>query len=219
MNNIFKIIFSFIVSLIISFFIYFIINTYRYHYKIDLDNFKPYYSFFKDSIKKDIDTTVFVGCIRKNDALYHYIYKKDYFIDIWEFKELGFLDLNKITIYQNVNLNNIKFQSAEILNKGRIPEIIVRFGPFFKNKININTNENSKIENMVKNNNYKGFYGIINKMSFSNENGKHLVLIDYKDTLEYCLVLLLKKRNSFFIINISSNQPFNNSIYNILNLN
>jgi len=95
---------------------------------------------------------------------------------------------------------------------------MVRFGRFFKNTINVNLDRYSTIKNSFETLNYKGFYGIINAMSFSNKNGKPLVLYSYTGEAEPTLLLFYNGTQSLYLIIIDSKQPFDMSIINILNL-
>ena len=183
-----------------------------------MKNYKPYLWILKDSIKCNIDTSVFVGCIRERDILYNYIYKHDYRICVWEFKDLEISDLKKMQINSNVNLDNKKIFSGEILNRRHSPEITVRYGPYFKHLININLDKFSKVEKSFESANYKGFFGTVNKMAFSDETGNNLVLFDYAKGQETNLLLLYKGNNSFYIIIVHSVIPFDEKIINILNL-
>lgn len=218
MSKTLKVIISGVIAIVIGYFAYFIFNSVRYSYSIEMRNYKACLWVFKDSIRKDIDTNRFVGCIRKRDVLYHYIYKNTYDIFIWEFKDLDIAELNKIAINQNANLDNIKFSSGEILNKKDSPEMTVKFGVFFNYTMNVNLDEYSKVEKSFEAVHYKGFYGTINKMSFSNEKGEHLILFDYPSGKEPSLFLLYKGHKSFYIIVINTEKPFDESIINILNL-
>lgn len=214
-----KIIILSIVGIIVLYFAYFIFDIVRYGYHIEMGNHKPYFWIFKDSAKKDVNKLVVVGCIRKRDIYYHYHCshdKRDYGVGIWEFKDLSSVELKNTSISQNINLDNVKFSSGEVLHANRSPEITVRFGSFLKSTIDINLDEQSKIEKNIETSNYKGFYGILHKMSFSDKEG-HWVLFNYHPR-EYCLFLLYKAHQSFYVVMINSEQPFSTDMINILNL-
>lgn len=218
MYNWLKIFALVIISLVTAYFGYFIYCSAKYSYKIDMNNYKPYFWIFKDSAKIDVDTNIFVGCIRKTDLFYHYIYKQNYYIGIWEFKNLNNVDLGKINFYQKTKLDNVNFFTSEILNKNNSPEITVKFGSFFNHGINLNLDEFSTIIREFKTLNYKGFYGRINKMSLSRENGEHLVIFDCKNEIESYLILFYKRHNRFYVISVNSDLAFDENILKILNL-
>lgn len=207
-----------LISVTIVYIAYFVFNSTKYGYDIDLRNYNSYFWFFKDSIKTDVDTNRFVSCIRKTDILSHYIYKNTYDVFIWEFKNLDHLKLSKIAINENINLDNVKFRSGEILNRKDIPEMTVKFGSFLNNSMNINLDKYSKVEKSINSVNYRGFYGSINRMSFSNEKDEHLVLFNYLNGKEPSLLLLYKGHSSFYVILINSEEPFDVSLIKILNL-
>lgn len=218
MNKKLKTIIFVIIACVICFFINFIFIAVRYGYDINMRNYKPYFWVFKDSAKINVDTTLFIGCTRKTDVLYTYIYKLNYNVSIWEFKDLEAVKLRSIHINQNVNLDNLKFSSAVVLFNKSSPEITVSYGSFFNNTFDINLDEYSKIERHFEGTNYKGIYCTINRMSLSDEKGKHLVLFDFIDGIEPNIILLYKSSKSFYLIRIDSKTPFDESIINILNL-
>lgn len=214
MKKLFKIIISGIIAIVIVYFARFIFFVSIYHYDDDLKFNKEYFWLFKDSIKTEIDTVFFGSSTRKKDAIYYYIYNKYserffYNIIIWEFKDLNPIEFKKITINKNIDLDNIKLRRGEIQNSGNNPEINVEYGPFFNNKIIFNVGKYSEIDSCFETTKYKGFYGNVNKISFSNEKGKHLVLINYIDGRTPILFLIYKKNQRFFVIIVKSNKPLN----------
>lgn len=217
MNKATKIIGLTIMTILLCYFSYFIIISNKYSYRIDMKNYKQYLWIFKDSALNYIDTNIFVGCIRERDVLFNYIYKDDYYIAIWEFKDVS-KDLENIFIYKNIDLSNLKFNSSQVLNRDGSPEFTVRFVPFFQKKMDVNIDQYSEIKQEFKSMNYKGFYGTINKVTLSNEDKQHLVLIEFPYKKENSLFLLYKKAQSFFVIIIHSEKFFDKSIINILNL-
>ncbi|MDP4206737.1 MAG: hypothetical protein Q8859_12170, partial [Bacteroidota bacterium] len=212
MNKSSRIIISGIIALAICYFADFIFMNIKYGYHIELCNPKPYLWIFKDSARNDIDPNCVTGCIRKKDALYIYYYKKEYNIAIWEFKDLHNAKLKNITIKQNVDLENLKFESGEILNRKCSPEYTIKYGPLFDYGMDINLDKDSKIDKSFETSKYKGFCGSINKMSFSNEKGKHLVLVNYVKGIKSVLFLLYKSKRSLYVIIIQSDKPFDEKI-------
>jgi hypothetical protein len=88
----------------------------------------------------------------------------------------------------------------------------------------INLDGLSKIDGTFAGANYKGFYGSINQMTFSNEKGEPQILFDYsdkpyKDSFSPSVFILYKGHQSFYVIIVNSKQPFKDaSIINIFNL-
>jgi hypothetical protein len=215
---------KFVISGLISFvFIYLAYNVFikiKYGYSIELGDCKRNLFFFNDSIKINIDTNHCVSAIRDRDIFNTHIYKDDYLITIWEFKDLSKVDLKRTSINQNVDLFNVRFDSGETLNSGSNPEFNIKFGDLFKNafKVDVNLDEFSKITKKIETPKYKGFYGTVNLMSFSNETGEHLVLIDYKSGKEPVMVLFYKSDTSFYAIIVESKKILNENIIQIFNL-
>lgn len=219
MNKTKALIISGIIAIVIVYFGYTIFIAMIYKHRTEFNNYQRYLWVFNDSVKKDIDTLACVGNVRESDT--YYTYKlKDIYVAIWEFKDLNLIDLNKTSINQNINLDKLKFDSGEELNKNLqpLPSITVRFKLPFNDFLNINLNDDSKITENIESNNYKGFYGDINKMSFSDKKGEHLILFDYGFSQQLTLFLLYKGHKSFYVIMINSEKPFDESIINILNL-
>jgi hypothetical protein len=234
MNKITKII---IVGIIcyIAFFVY---VTLWYGHSHAWNTCKQYLWIFKDSAKKDIDPpsrySVCAGWTRKRDvySFFHYYHDHDmYIVTVWEFKDLTNVDLKKISIKQNVNLDNIKFLSGEVLNSKSSSPITINYGFAFHNAMNVNLDSLSKISGTFEGSNYKGFYGTIHKMSFSDEKRKHQIIFDYIENIynhitkqfnpsfSSTVFLVYKGHQSFYVIIINSEKPFKDaSIINILNL-
>jgi hypothetical protein len=185
---------------------------------------KDYMWIFKDSIKKDIDTTISFSWVNKRDICNHFIYKGHYLITLWDFKDLYPLNLNDVVINTNVTIKDIDtyYGKGEVLDSKGSPKTVVKFGRTFHTKININLDYNSKIINNLSSKNYKGFYGIVNEMSFTNESEEDYIQFIYPDGKIPTLLLLYKNMNGFYVIIIESNDninfKFDDTILEILNL-
>ena len=217
MPKIIKFIIAGIIAIVISYFAHLFINSIRYGYHIDLKNPEPYLWMFKDSVRKDIDPHAFVGSIRDKDVCYHYNYQK-YHITIWEFKELSIAQLKIIPINLNQDLENVKLVPGVTLHSGYSPEYTIKYGAFFNSSMEINLDQLSSIDTTFETPNYKGFYGKLHKISFS-EQGNTWVMIDYLDEHPSTLFLIYKKYLRFFIIKIDCDNSFDASkVIKILNL-
>jgi len=214
-----KIISIIVILLLGSYFLYsiFIITKNRHH--VEITNYRPYLWILNDSIKNEVDTIHFSGYIRKRDILYEYIIDNQYYISIWDFKDLKGISLNEITINPYVDLSYVDIVPREVLDAKENPEINIELGFSFNGSINLNIDNNSKIIKSIDTPNYKGFYGVVNKLSLSNVKGKHLILFDYTKENEPTVFLFYKSNKGFYMILINSkNIPFDESIINLLNL-
>lgn len=214
-----KILLIVIASLIGCYLLYsvFIIVKNRHH--VEMHNYKPYLWIFNDSVRNDVDTNIFVGSIRERDILYQYILKKRYNISVWEFKDLREIKLNEIPINSNVDLSKVSIIPYELLNKNESPEITVELGFSFSGLIGLNIDEQSKITKFIETPKYKGFYGVIHKLSLSDEKGKHLVVFDYHSGNEPTVFLFYKTSKGFYVIFINSrNKILDENIIKLLNL-
>lgn len=216
MSKLSKIIISGIISLILTYVAYSIFVAIVYHHSTEWNNRERYLWLFNDSVKADLDPRYAVGDVRDSDILYYYLYKRNYYIKVWEFKKVSIKQLDDIPINQNVLMNRYKLTSGEELHG--IPEIYVKFKIPFHDFISINLNEKSKILQNFQGENYRGFFGDINKMSLQNREGENLIMFDYKDKIEPTLFLLYQKSERFFVLVVNSKNPFDESIIGIFNL-
>jgi hypothetical protein len=186
---------------------------------------KDYLWIFKDSIKKDIDTNFTYSWVKKRDIYNHFIYQGHYLITLWDFKDLYKLDLDDAIINSNVTLDKLDtyYGKGEVLNSKSSPKIAIRFGRTFHNKIKINLDNNSEILKKIETKNYKGFYGVVNEMTFTNESDEDYIQFIYPDGKIPTLLIVYKKLTGFYIIIIESNDnlnyKFDDKILEILNLN
>jgi len=215
-----KIIIAVIVSFIIVYFGRIEYRFIRYSHSSEFNNYKRYLWLFNDSVKCNIDTFICVGDIGDRDILYRYLYKKKTFIRIWEFKDISESDLKKIQINQNIDLDDVKFKSGEIVDKNMLPSpmINMKLEFSFNNSLIINLDKNSKISKTIDSTKYRGFYGNLSKMTFNNEKNEPLILFDFGYPPVPTLLLLYRTTKSFYVIYINSDLPFDESLIKILNL-
>ena len=218
--------------ILISPIILIILNFVRNGHMPSFEACKNYLWIFKDSVRQDVDPpnrySVCGSLVSKRDInnAFHYFHENQFYpVLVWEFKDLGHLDLNKISINKNVNItNNMDSWSGETLDAKSGIAVTIKYGFNLKNSLNINLDEFSKIDGFFSGPNYKGFYGTINKMSFSNEKGEHQIIFDYttesyQTSFSPSVFLLYKGHNSFYVIIVNSTKPFKDaSIINIFNL-
>lgn len=174
-----------------------------------------------DSFKKKIDPFFTIGHERESDSFYEYInYKKDLIIIVWEFYELKSIDIKNVPITTNNNFDNYEFNPGQIFHEKvqLYPTLTVNYKLNFNKSLSVNLNESSVIKKSIESTNYRGFFGNINKMSFSNSEGKNLILFDYKGISQPTLFILYKKNNSLYVILINSDNPIDEGVINLLNL-
>lgn len=223
------------VMIILGYVIYFIGDYIIYGHSTDLKKWKEYTYLFNDSIIQNVDTFLAYSDVGRNDVYtnFHYIPNdsgrsieekflnnpKDtaYNVVFWEFKKLANIDIDDINIRLNQNLGQLKLKRGEILNSKSDQRVAIHYG-FEYNSMNINLDNNSQIDKFITGKNYKGFIGLANRMSFSNENEEHEIFIDYVPPRKQVLFLVYKRKQRFFLIIIRSDKLFDKSIINILNL-
>lgn len=208
-----------IASLMGCFLGYNIFIVVKYNHSTNMVDYEPYMWIFNDSVKNDIDTNRFVSSIKERDLLYQYILHCGYRVGIWEFKDLNRVDLKEIAMNKNVDLSQVNITPREVLNSKASPEINIELGFKFNNSIGLNLDNYSKIITPIETQKYKGFYGIVNKLSLTDENGKHLIVFDYPEGPRPIVFLFYKTTKGFYVIFIDSMyRSFNESIVNLLDL-
>jgi hypothetical protein len=219
MNKVTKIIAIALITIVALYLSYFVFNIFRYAHVPSWITYKNYMWVFKDSTKSDIDTNFCYSYVRKRDIYNNFHYKKIYNIILWDLKDLKYSTLDDISINQGANLNDIKFASGEVLNKESDLEINIKSGNKFTNKMNVQLDKISKIERIIETERYKGFYGSINKMTFNNEKNEAQMLFNYVKGSTPSIFLVFKGHGGFYAIIINSEQPVDENIINILDLN
>lgn len=185
---------------------------------------KNYMWIFKDSIKNKINTDFSFSWYRKSDVCSYFIYNGHYPITVWDFKDLPSLELNNITINSHTVFKKIEigFGKGVILNPNSNPKVAVNFGATFLNKLKINLDDSSKIIRTISTKNYKGFYGIINRMTLTNSSNKDCIQFLYPDGPIPTLLILYKKNLDLYLIKVESNDnahyKFDENILKIFNL-
>jgi len=214
-----------ILSIVLSILIYvgYSISIFKIQgHKSELYDYKKLICVFKEAERRYIDTTSlgFDGAIGKNDILYNYVYKKDYYIMVWKLNEMKGVNANNIIINNGVNLDNVDFYYSEGLNENQyyVPNLKMKLGFSLKNTFNINIDRESNIIRTFNSTNYKGFYGSINKITLSNEKNKHVVLLKYKSRHEPTVFLLYKMGEDFYVIVVNSKKQLDDDILKIFQL-
>jgi hypothetical protein len=217
MNKHLKTVYYLSVIFLICFFGYFICSILFFSHKTDWEKHKEYLWIFNDSVKNEINVNISYSYV-KNQDIYNCFHYKEYNIIVWEFKNLYNLNLKNINFHQYIYLRNVKFISGQILNKNSDLEITIKYWFDFDSILNLNLDENSRIEGEFKSSNYKGFYGTIKKMSMSNSEYEHQILFDYTEQKEPSTLIVYKGHGSFFLIIINSKNHIDEKIVSILNL-
>ncbi len=182
----------------------------------------------KDSIyKKSALNDMFIDNIarqRSTDNFKVHLFDMDYSIFEWEIFDLKNLNIKDVSINIKKNYSN-KLDFYYNLYRDDNPEVHIAHRLEFKTKkININLDEKSKILKFYESSNYKGFFGIVNKMSISNSNNENYATFDYKFGQRNTILIVYKTINSFYIIHFRPpgyekiGEELQENIINILNL-
>ncbi|MBC8014908.1 MAG: hypothetical protein H7X79_04100 [Sporomusaceae bacterium] len=208
-----------IASLLGCFVGYNIFIAVKHNHSTNMFDYEPYMWIFNDSVKNDIDTNRFVSSIKERDLLFQYLLYSGYRVGVWEFKDLNHVELEEISINNNVDLSKVNIIPREVINYKASPEINIELGFKFNHAIGLNIDNRSTIITPIETPKYKGFYGIVNKLSLSDGQGKHLIIFDYPDGPRPMVFLFYRTSKGFYIIYIDSiNEPFDASIIHLLDL-
>lgn len=198
--------------------------TFHQIYSAHSSNFmttsRKYMFFFKDSIVDKIDT-LSASYVADQDILNNFIYyDKDnrYYVAIWEFNNLRNYNLDDVFINTHSIMNKSKFDLQETLNPNGPCPISIKYLYKIDGMI-LNLDENTKILKELRGKNYKGFYGLVDRISICNKKGDPQIFFNFKSSKTPTIMLLYKGHNSFYVLKINSKKEFDEKIIKILNLN
>jgi hypothetical protein len=128
------------------------------------------------------------------------------------------IDLSKIIIIKNADLNDIDFNTSQTLNKGSALEITIKNRFALNNNISLVFDKYSEINKKITNSTYIGFYGSINKMALYDEFNNPQIVFEFRKDYASAYVILYKGHNNFYLIIVNSEELVDEKIINILNL-
>lgn len=126
------------------------------------------------------------------------------------------IDLDSIQFNRNVFLSNVHLYPAEKLGGGLYTEI--KFGPFFRHSISVDVDDYSRIDTTFRGPNYRGFFGVIDKMAFENGQGQILAMTSNDDVPKPAMLVLYRAYGDFYMIIVHSDKPFNTDALRLFNL-
>lgn len=219
MNKLPKYVFFGIIWIIVGYFVLFISGIFIFKHDTEWIVDKKYFNMFNDSARTNVDTLFCSSSVKKNDVYSHFIYKKNYYVSIWEFKNMESISLDEIHYNQKANLDEIKFLAGEVLDVKSSRELTIKFGFNFNNTMQVNLDEYSKIKKTFSGKNYKGFYGIANRIALSDGEGEHQLYFDYENMQAPVLYIFYKKQPSFYVITIDTDSiPLDEKMVGIFKL-
>ena len=190
-----------------------------YNYSTVWNDFERYSWVFTDSAKQYIDKEFFVGDERKTDAVWRYTYRQHYYVLIWEIRSLHKVDLKTIVIREGVSLDGIDLQPRQTLEGGDFREEEVSLGHFFQsNVVNLDLDTHSKLLKRVNSAKYTGFFGSVKRMALSDSSGDYLVIFNHTRKTSPTLLLFYKSHDSFYLIMVDGDKPFDDKIVDIFKL-
>ena len=204
-----------LLSVIIVYLCLFIYEVVKYGHSFDSEYSKNYLWLFSDSSKKTIDNRFSYSCIGSRDV-YSIFHMKNLTVTVWDFKDLKHFSSTNFRIFKAKNLFQYNITSGEVLDsKSDIP-VSIEFGAEL-NKMSAFYDEHSKSIKKFENTNYKGFYGIVNKVSLNDEFGKAKIVISYAKNSANVLLLYYNSSKGSFIIIVDSKEPIDETVLKIFN--
>lgn len=136
---------------------------------------------------------------------------------IWKFDKFENIQISDIKFRTKQNLKDIKLNSGEVIDSESDKRKTVAYGYNYKT-VTVNTDQEAKMRDWFSGRNYKGFIGSFNRISLSNEKGKHDIYYDFIPYKENVLFMIYKSEKGFFLIVIDSDLEINRSVLDLLNL-
>jgi hypothetical protein len=208
------IVFGLFVTYIIGSSVFTVVTGYSVHF----GNSDEYKFLFKEKYRNSFDT-ISVKDYRKSDY-YASCRLKNYYFGIQEIFDIEKIKLSSIKFHEYVNLNNIDFYPAQILNQSVnvIPTIRTYWNQTYDSVLNVSFNGRTKIDSIVKGENYICYLAHLDKMLFSNGKNEKMMLFDFSEKSKNTLLLFLRKGNRFFIIMVNSSEDFGMEVLDIFDL-
>ena len=188
---------------------------------------------FKDSVLGNINKPSY-SWVSEQDTLTHFILSENlkdmktyydlndtcnnYYVSVWEFKALKKYELDDVFINEHSVIGKSEFPFEGGLD-GKSPyPVSIKY--FYKiDGMIINLGENSKVIKELRGATYKGFYGMVDKMSICNKKGEPQIYFNYDKLITPTVLFFYKGKNGLYLIIIYSNKRLNENVLNILNLN
>lgn len=200
----------------------------------DWDSKERFTYLFKKETFQHMDTVYIATARGRYDAVesYHYypnvdieqgidrllLVNKVYIrFNIWKFDKFENIQISNIKFRTKQNLKDIKLNNGEVIDAESDARNVVAYGYNYKT-ITVNTDQESKIRDWISAPDYKGFIGSFNRISLSNEEGKHDIFYDFIPYNANVLFLVYKSKKGFFLIVIDSKLSIDRSVLKLLNL-
>jgi hypothetical protein len=208
------IVFGLFVTYIIGSSVFTVVTGYSVHF----GNSDEYKFLFKEKYRNSFDT-ISVKDYRKSDY-YSKFRLGNYYFGIHEIYDLEDIKLSSIKFHEYVNLVNVDFYPAQILNRKirTRPSIRTYWRQTFDNVLNVSFNGRTQIDSIAMGENYICYHAHIDKMLFSNGKNEKMMLFDFSEKSKNTLLLFLRKGNRFFIIMVNSSEDFGMEVLDIFDL-
>ncbi len=225
MNKKYKIIIAILVAIFLVIQGNLFVKMHIYGHNADYTSFKKYKWIFKKNTQVNLDD-IGNSTFSKTDCqnFFHYLgnmKNKDmgFLFNIWEFKNLENINLDKVKLTNDFDVSNITFKNGETLNMESELRQDVKYNYSFKDGFNINIDKKDTIKSYYKGKYYVGCYGNFKRISLWNEFEGHQIIIIKNDLKNPLTSILVYKRNKrLFLIIVQSDKYFDKDIIDVLNI-
>lgn len=201
-----------LISIVVIYGCLFLHQLYTGHHTVFNTVSRNYLFLFKDSIVSKIDAPMTYSCVSDQDILNGYLYNDDkYCIIIWEFNDLKKYNLEDVFINSHSIIKKSEFSLQETLDSKSYRPISIKYLYKIDGMI-LNLGENTKIIKELQGKNYKGFYGLVDKMSICDKKGEPQIYLNFAKSQTPTVLLLYKSHNSFYLIMVNPNNELYKNI-------
>lgn len=213
---------------------YFLIKLQIPHSSVFQSVPKNYMFLFRDSVRKKVDTLSCYSWVSDKDILSHFLFYKDlknkkdyyelndtsynnYYFVIWDFKQLKGKKLDGIRINYHTFIGKSDFNWGETLDSKSFCSYSIKVH-YNVDDLVLNISDQSIIKKEFKGENYKVFYGLIDRMSINDHQGNPQAYINFQKVKTPTIVLVYKGKESLYFIQINATKRINENIINVLDL-
>ncbi len=194
-----------LISIVVIYGCLFLHQLYTGHHTVFNTISRNYLFLFKDSAASKLDYPTSYSCVSQQDIYNSYLYNDDkYCVMIWEFNDLRNYSLEDVFLNTHSIIRKSEFSWEETLDSKSFLPISIKYLYKIDGMI-LNLGENTKIIKELQGKNYKGFYGLVDKMSICDKRGEPQIYFNFTKNQTPTVLLLYKGHNSFYLIMVNPN--------------
>lgn len=206
------------------------------HHRIDKEYSKKYYHLFKPEYIENIDPLHITSHSSRDNIITSFPFYPDkeakkriydypahlndirYNISICEFKNIDKISLNDVAFNFDDDLSSLKTYNVwEALYAESNTPFSFKYGVKYRD-LTINVDKHHELtEADIRGKHYKGFMGMLHRVTISNQNEVHGIIMDYIPPWSCAMYLIYNKDSDFYLIIIDSETEFSKNILDIFN--